>query len=58
MIEMMDEMDFERLIKALQLIVELFDEEVTPYAERLCEKLSTAYIRIVGNCHDEGNEDC
>lgn len=45
----MDEMDFERLIKALQLIVELFDEEVTPYAEKLCDKLSTAYIRIISN---------
>lgn len=42
----MDEIDFEPLVEALRNIVDIYGEEVAPYALSLCEKLSVAFIRL------------
>jgi hypothetical protein len=46
-LKIMDDIDFDDLIKALQEIVEVFEEEIAPYAISLCHKLSEAYIRLI-----------
>jgi hypothetical protein len=55
----MDEIDFEDLVGALRKIVEVFEEEIAPFACSLCIKLSEAHIRLTnqkGNADDEDNE--
>ena len=42
----MDDIDFEPLVEALRNIVDIYGEEVAPYALALCEKLSVAFIRL------------
>ena len=42
----MDEIDFEPLVEALRNIVDIYGDEVAPYALSLCEKLSAAFIRL------------
>jgi hypothetical protein len=42
----MDEIDFEPLVEALRNIVDIYGEEVAPYALSLCEKLSGIFIRL------------
>jgi hypothetical protein len=43
----MDDIDFDDLINALQEIVEVFEDEIAPYAIGLCGKLAEAYIRLI-----------
>jgi len=43
----MDEIDFEDLVGALRKIVDIYEDEIAPYAVSLCQKLSEAYIRCV-----------
>lgn len=42
----MDEIDFEPLVEALRNIVDIYGEEVAPYALALSEKLSVIFIRL------------
>jgi hypothetical protein len=42
----MDEIDFEDLIGALRKIVEVFEDEIAPFAVSLCQKLSEAHVRL------------
>jgi hypothetical protein len=46
-LKIMDDIDFDELIQALQSIVETYQEEIAPYAISLCQKLSEAYIRLL-----------
>ena len=46
-LHIMDEVDFEELVNSLKRIVEVFSDEVAPYAKSLCIKLSEAFIRLV-----------
>lgn len=46
-LKIMDEIDFEDLVKALKNIVEIYGDEINPYALSLCMKLSEAYVRLV-----------
>lgn len=46
-LKVMDEIDFDELIAALQGIVEVYEEEIAPFAVLICTKLSQAYIRLV-----------
>lgn len=58
-IKIMDEIDFEDLVKALRKIVDIFNEEIAPYAISLCQKLSQAHIRLIqsrGHYEDEDTE--
>ena len=42
----MDDIDFEDLIGALRKIVEVFEDEIAPFAVSLCSKLSEAHVRL------------
>lgn len=46
-LKIMDDIDFEDLVSALRKIVDVYQEEIAPYAISLCQKLSEAYIRLV-----------
>lgn len=60
-LQVMDDIDSEELVNSLRKIVEIFGNEVAPYAKSLCMKLSDAYVRLVnskGDWHtDEGTEE-
>jgi hypothetical protein len=45
-LKIMDEIDFEDLVKALKNIVEIYGDEINPFALSLCMKLSEAYVRL------------
>lgn len=52
----MDEIDYEGLVNSLRKIVEVFSDEVAPYAKSLCIKLSEAFIRLINNKGDVDDE--
>ena len=56
-LEIMDDIDFEPLINALKNIIDVFGQEVAPYAVGLCDKLSVAFIRIINAKGDQDDED-
>ena len=43
----MDEIDFEDLVGALRVIVDVYEEELAPYAVSLCQKLAESYVRLI-----------
>jgi len=53
----MDEIDFEELVGSLRIIVDTYDDEIAPYAVSLCQKLSAAYMRLIGLCGDVEEQD-
>ena len=53
----MDDIDFDELVEALQEIVKVYEEEIAPYAISLCQKLSTAYVRLLSMKGTGENED-
>lgn len=58
-LKIMDEIDFEDLVGALRKIVDIYEDEIAPYAVSLCQKLSEAYVRCIktkGNQDDEETE--
>ena len=46
-LKIMDDIDFDELVKALQDLVEVYEEEIAPYAVSLCSKLGEAYLRLI-----------
>lgn len=56
-LKIMDDIDFDELVQALQELVEVFEEEIAPYAVSLCQKLGEAYIRLVTTKGTGENED-
>jgi hypothetical protein len=48
-LKLIDDIDYDELIEALRTIVEVFEEEIGPYALELCTKLGEAYIRLHNN---------
>jgi len=58
-LKIMDDIDYEELVAALRKIVEVFEDEIAPFAVSLCTKLSQAHIRLTnskGQIEDEDNE--
>lgn len=45
-LKLIDDIDYDELITALQRIVDVFEEEIGPYALDLCSKLGEAYMRL------------
>lgn len=45
-LRIMDEIDFEDLVNALRKIVDVFEDDIAPYAISLCSKLSEAHVRL------------
>lgn len=60
-LKIMDDIDFDELVKALQKLVDVYHGEIAPYAISLCTKLSDAYVRLIsvkGTGEEEDNETC
>jgi hypothetical protein len=53
----MDEIDFEDLVVALKKIVDIYGEDIAPYAVSLCRKLSEAYVRLTNSKGSQEDED-
>lgn len=53
----MDEVDFEQLVNSLRKLVEVYADEVAPYAKSLCIKLSEAFVRITKAKFDGDDDD-
>jgi hypothetical protein len=45
-LKLVDDIDYDELIEALRTIVEVFEDEIAPYAIELCTKLGEAFIRM------------
>lgn len=56
-LKIMDEIDFDSLIKALQSLVDVYDEEIAPYAVSLCQTLGNAFLRLIASKGTGDNED-
>ena len=57
----MDDIDFDELVQALQQLVNVYHDEIAPYAVSLCAKLGEAYMRLInskGVGEEEDNETC
>ena len=56
-LRLMDEIDSEDLVDALEALVEHFSESVQPYAVSLAQKLSDTFLRLAGSSakDDEGD---
>jgi importin-7 len=46
-LKIMDDIDFDELVEALKTLVEVYHDEIAPYAVSLCSKLGEAYLRLV-----------
>ena len=60
-LKIMDDIDFDELVTALQRLVDVYHDEIAPYAVSLCTKLSEAYVRLIsikGTGEEEDNETC
>lgn len=45
-LKLIDDIDYDELISALKRIVDVFEDEIGPYALDLCSKLGEAYLRL------------
>lgn len=45
-LKLIDDIDYDELIESLKRIVEVFENEISPYAVQLCTKLGEAYVRL------------
>jgi len=58
-LKIMDDIDFDELVEALKKLVDVYHDEIAPYAVSLCSKLGEAYIRLIsakGSGEEEDNE--
>jgi hypothetical protein len=46
-IKTMDEVDIEKMLVALKLIVRAYDQEICPFATALIGKLSASYVKLI-----------
>ena len=44
--KLIDDIDYDELITSLKKIVDVFEEEIGPYALDLCTKLGEAFMRL------------
>ena len=56
-LKIMDDIDFDELVKSLQNIVDVYSQEIAPYAVGLCMKLGEAFIRLINVKGSGENED-
>ena len=45
-LKLIDDIDYDELIESLKKIVDVFEDEIGPYALDLCQKLSEAFLRL------------
>ncbi len=58
-LKIMDDIDFDELVEALKTLVEVYHDEIAPYAVSLCSKLGETYLRLIaqkGSGDEEDNE--
>lgn len=53
-LKLIDDIDYDELVDSLKIIVEIFSEEIAPYAEELCVRLGESYIRIMESQKEQG----
>lgn len=46
-LKLIDEIDYDQLIVSLKTIVEIYEEDIAPYAIELCHKLGESYVRLM-----------
>lgn len=51
--KVMNEIDFEELVNALELLVDKYHEEMGPYSIGLCANLVQSFLRMADNEEDE-----
>ena len=56
-LKIMDDIDFDQLINALKRLVEVYHDEIAPYAVALCQKLGEAYLRLLASKDSPDEED-
>lgn len=64
--KLIDDIDYDELVDSLKIIVEIFSEEIAPYAEELCLRLGESYVRLMetkkdlagGDSLEVDNETC
>ena len=56
-LKIMDDIDFDQLVHALKNIVEIYGNEIAPYAVGLCMKLGEAYLRLTAQKGTSVSED-
>jgi hypothetical protein len=56
-LKIMDDIDYDELVEALKTLVEVYHDEIAPYAVSLCSKLSEAYLRLVAQKGSGDEED-
>jgi hypothetical protein len=56
-LKIMDDIDFDQLIEALKHLVEVYHDEIAPYAVSLCQKLGDAYLRLLASKDSNEEED-
>ena len=49
----MDEVDIEKMLVALKLIVRAYDQEICPFATALIGKLSASYVKLISQNSQE-----
>jgi vesicle coat complex subunit len=53
-LKLIDDIDYDELIESLKVLVEVFQEEIAPYAIEVCHKLSESYLRLIENQKTQG----
>jgi len=48
-LKLMDDIDYDELVNALNTLVGVFYEDIGPHALKLCDKLSQAFIRLLNS---------
>lgn len=46
-LKLIDDIDYDELVDSLKIIVEIFSEEIAPYAEELCLRLGESFVRLM-----------
>jgi hypothetical protein len=53
----MDVIDFHEVVESLKKLIDVYDEEIAPYAVSLCTKLGEAYLRLIAQKESGDEED-
>lgn len=47
LLKLIDDIDFDELVESLRKVVDVFEDEIGPFALELCAKLSEAFLRLM-----------
>lgn len=46
-LKLIDDIEYDELIECLRRIVDIFSEEIAPYALELCTSLGESFVRLI-----------